>query len=96
MQATSPRGLDLEREMGGGETPQGSKLYNEVFLAAQRDWAKLATAKSTYRFLDKAQNLGIKTNDVHHFLVNQQNLRKVKTNDRHNANLCKKNINNLL
>ena len=61
-------------EGNGGETPQVSKSYNEVFLAAQGDWAKLATAKSTFRFLDKAQSLGVNTNDVHSFLNNQQNL----------------------
>merc|ERR1711954_45828 len=48
------------------------------------------TAKSTLRFLDRAQNSGINTNNINGFLNNQQNLRKVKHNDRHNANLCEK------
>ena len=63
-----------------GETPQVSNSFSEEFLAAKGSWLKLATAESTFRFLDKAQNLGIKTNDVFFFLNNQGNMRKVKTN----------------
>ena len=51
---------------------------------------KLATAESTHRFLDKAQNLGINTNDVFFFLNNQGNIRKIKTNVKHNSTLCLK------
>ena len=67
-------------EGDGEETPQVSNRFSEEFLAAKGSWLKLATAESTHRFLTKAQNLGINTNDVFFFLNNQRNIRKIKTN----------------
>ena len=69
------------------ETPQVNNRYSRVFCAAQGIWVKLATAQSTFRFLDKAQNLGVNTNDVNNFLSNQDKLQKVRKNAKHNSTL---------
>ena len=73
-----------------GETPQVSNRYSRMFLAAQGTWFKVATAESTFRFLDTAQSLGVYTNDVNNFMLNQLKLQKIKSNPKHNSNLCRK------
>ena len=81
-------------EGNGEETPQVSNsIFSAEFLAAKGPWLKLATAESTYRFLEKAQNLGVNTNDVFFFLNNQGNMRKIKTNVKPNSTLCLKHDN---
>ena len=64
-----------------------SNRYSKTFLAAQGTWFKVATAESTFRFLDTAQNLGVYTNDVQNFMQNQLKLRKIKSNAKHNSKL---------
>ena len=88
--ATSHNNTSGSGEGHEGETPQVSNRYSRVFRAAQGIWVKLATAQSTFRFLDKAQSLGINTNDVNNFLSNQEKIQKVMTNAKQNTTLCRK------
>ena len=88
--ATSHNNTSESGEGHEGETPQVSDWYSRVFRAAQGIWMKLATAQSTFRFLDKAQSLGINTNDVNNFLSNQEKIQKVMTNAKQNTTLCRK------
>ena len=76
-----------------GETPQVSRSYSKTFLVAQGTWVKAATAKLTFMFLDTAKSHGINRNDINNFMLNQLRIRKVKANDKHNENLCRKHSN---
>ena len=76
-----------------------SNRYCKTLLSAQGAWFKVATAESCLRFLGTAQELGIHTNDVQNFLHNQMNLRKIKTDAKHNSKLHREHLdigNNLM